>query len=285
MTRLPPIGSQDGARSRSWRERLTEFFGTVVFRGPVEFVGKVKVHEISGLPTPPSGLPAVGSEGDVLTTVSGAWTARAPSGGTSDTHPVIVASFAAKGLTGSLAETPILAAPHPAGKYRMSVALVDETANGVAAVPAYTANGSSTDAGQTFTFWDGSNGGPFNNAPFDGAMNPQFGSSAEFDSAGADAIGFSCNYSGSGTFKVSVTLERLPDSPGTAALYYLNATSDAGSVVLTPTGPTFAKGTSVSVAVPGQTGTWSGDVPSGHETDNPLTLVMDAAKSLAFAAD
>jgi hypothetical protein len=89
-------------------------------------------------------------------------------------------------------------------------------------------------------------------------------------------------------FDIYVTLERLPDAPGAAALYYLNAVADQSviegtSVALTPTGPTFAAGTSVS-ALADSNGElfieWTGDVPTGHETDNPLAITMDVAKSI-----
>jgi hypothetical protein len=76
-------------------------------------------------------------------------------------------------------------------------------------------------------------------------------------------------------------LERLPDAPGTAALYYLNINPGTGTVTPVPTGPTHANGTSVVLTPSGGTFVaWSGDVPVGHTTDNPLTITMDAAKSV-----
>jgi len=67
----------------------------------------------------------------------------------------------------------------------------------------------------------------------------------------------------------------------TAALT-VNATH--GSVSRNPDQPTYAFGTDVTLTATPDTGyefsSWSGDVPSGHETDNPLHVIMSADRTL-----
>lgn len=57
-----------------------------------------------------------------------------------------------------------------------------------------------------------------------------------------------------------------------------------GTVTLDPSGGVYADGTSVEITAEGIPGWafsyWSGDVPTGSENDNPLTIVMDSNKSL-----
>ena len=59
---------------------------------------------------------------------------------------------------------------------------------------------------------------------------------------------------------------------------------DSGKVTLNPPGGTYDYGTAVTLTATPDTGyhfvSWSGDVPSGHETDNPLTITMDSNKSI-----
>ena len=59
---------------------------------------------------------------------------------------------------------------------------------------------------------------------------------------------------------------------------------DSGTVTLNPPGGTYDYGTAVTLTATPYTGyhfvSWSGDVPSGHETDNPLTITMDSNKSI-----
>ena len=57
-----------------------------------------------------------------------------------------------------------------------------------------------------------------------------------------------------------------------------------GSVTKDPDQQTYDHGTTVTLTATPDTGyhfvSWSGDVPSGHETDNPLTITMDSDKSI-----
>jgi len=57
-----------------------------------------------------------------------------------------------------------------------------------------------------------------------------------------------------------------------------------GSVTKDPDQQTYDHGTIVTLTATPDTGyhfvSWSGDVPSGHETDNPLTITMDSDKSI-----
>jgi len=65
----------------------------------------------------------------------------------------------------------------------------------------------------------------------------------------------------------------------------------SGSVQVDPPGPDYDPGTTVTLtAVSDNPGWcvfagWSGDVPSGHENDNPLTIVMDADKTITATFD
>ena len=251
---------------------------------------------------------AHGDEGDVLTVASGAPAWAAPTGGTpanmvtTDTTqlvtgtktlsgplyfggaagaaavngsgPQIVASFAAKGLMTGLST--ILLASAPAGQY----------------VGYFFASGEKSDPTQLYcNLYGGANN--FHPDTENRGWTP-----LSFIHESGDVV-VEFGYPGdtpdpetTGT-NVVITLERLPDAPGAAALYYLNATAatdvDAGATVTpTPTGPTHASGTSVSVLATASSGyhfvEWTGDDTS---TDNPLTLTMDAAKSVTatFAED
>jgi hypothetical protein len=57
-----------------------------------------------------------------------------------------------------------------------------------------------------------------------------------------------------------------------------------GSVTKDPDQQTYDHGTTVTLTATPDTGyhfvSWSGDVPSGHETDNPLTITMNSNKSI-----
>ena len=66
--------------------------------------------------------------------------------------------------------------------------------------------------------------------------------------------------------------------------YTLSVTTNNGSVVKVPDLPEYDEGTIVALTPTPNTGyhftSWSGDVPAGHEADNPLNLTMDANKTL-----
>lgn len=92
------------------------------------------------------------------------------------------------------------------------------------------------------------------------------------------------------TYDLSVVLESIPDSPLPGQYYGLAVNASGGTVSFSPGtaltgngGPGFSQhyeaGTSVALTASNVV-TWSGDVPGGHETDNPLTIVMDGAKML-----
>jgi len=66
-------------------------------------------------------------------------------------------------------------------------------------------------------------------------------------------------------------------------VYTLTVNTD-GSGTVNPSAGTYASGNVVNVNATPDIGwtfdNWSGDVPSGHETDNPVTITMDANKTL-----
>jgi hypothetical protein len=207
--------------------------------------------------------------------------------------PVIVASFSAKGLTGAFGDggaPVVLLASAPIGTYRISfssgwdaqsndaVVQCHYVADGMYGVPLADAESAASRLPTSFIGSD-----------IQGCGN---GASATFKTRSVADIGcWTEGYSGSDAYDLTVTLERLPDAPG--ALYYLNATADtsidAGATVTpTPTGPTHASGTSVSVQATASSGyhfvAWTGDATG---STNPLVLTMDAAKAIVatFAAD
>jgi hypothetical protein len=77
-------------------------------------------------------------------------------------------------------------------------------------------------------------------------------------------------------------------SPGS---YTLTSTADhsvdpASEITLSPEGGIYASGTIVTVTANTSDentycfDVWTGNVPAGHETDNPLTITMDSNKTL-----
>jgi len=62
-------------------------------------------------------------------------------------------------------------------------------------------------------------------------------------------------------------------------------------VTKSPDEENYASGTEVTLTATPSTGyhfvSWSGDVPTGHETDNPLTITIDSDKTITatFAID
>jgi hypothetical protein len=85
-----------------------------------------------------------------------------------------------------------------------------------------------------------------------------------------------------------------PPSPGaTQAVPYHTLTIAApfGQVLPLPDQVAYAHGTTVTLSAVAQPGyhfvDWTGDVPAGHQLDNPLVLIMDSDKTITarFAAD
>lgn len=70
----------------------------------------------------------------------------------------------------------------------------------------------------------------------------------------------------------------------TNQLHTLSITAVNGTVTKIPDLPSYPQGSSVQLTATPSGGyffvSWTGDIPSGHEADNPLTLVMDANKNL-----
>lgn len=89
---------------------------------------------------------------------------------------------------------------------------------------------------------------------------------------------------GTDNSNIYLVLERLPDAGTPADIFTLYAMpAGSGSVTTDPNQVLFALNDEVELTAVDGGGTfsaWSGDVPSGHETDNPLTITMDGPKSL-----
>ncbi|MBI5476013.1 MAG: hypothetical protein HY964_04675 [Ignavibacteriales bacterium] len=70
----------------------------------------------------------------------------------------------------------------------------------------------------------------------------------------------------------------------TLSIYTLTINSSNGSVDRLPDQPTYNHGTSVLLTPVANTGyhftSWSGDIPAGHESDNPLIIIMDGNKNI-----
>ena len=107
-------------------------------------------------------------------------------------------------------------------------------------------------------------------------------------------------YTEVGTYNVTLTVYDIAgNGPVSDALpvavssgsptYTLNTTALNGSVAVSPDKPQYNHGETVTLTAEPDTGYhfthWSGDVPSGHETDNPLILTMDFNKSITANFD
>ena len=197
--------------------------------------------------------------------------------------PVVVASFAAKGLTGSHGKITLLA-DAPIGNYLCSISVPNT----------FTGDSSSCQilvsfAGDsTAENWVTPGMYPLDGFPrsFVAAFTTVAVDDVSVDIQENEAIeGSTANW--------FVTLFRLPDAPGAAALYYCNAVPatdvDAGATItLSPAGPTFASGTSVTMTPVPSAGyhfvAWTGDSTA---STNPLVFTITAAKNFGatFAAD
>jgi dienelactone hydrolase len=71
---------------------------------------------------------------------------------------------------------------------------------------------------------------------------------------------------------------------GSASDYTLTVNVTHGTVNMRPPGGAYSYGTPVTVTLTEASGyrfmQWTGDVPVGHETENPITLIIDANKTL-----
>jgi len=86
-----------------------------------------------------------------------------------------------------------------------------------------------------------------------------------------------CTVSGNGTLRMVQTINQY------TLTVNINP-SGSGSVTKNPDQTSYDHGTTVQLTPNPTTGyhfvNWSGDVPSGHENDNPLTITMDSNKTL-----
>ena len=212
--------------------------------------------------------------------------------------PAVVASWSCKAVPGAPALTDeVLLASAPAGRYRGSVAweseLDGEDSEVVTTAFGYHSADGASDFGviPLFRTYNDTSIVTSPALSLDGYSSD--GGSAIFHHDGTGDITFTIANSGTDLVNVYIQLERLPDAPGTAALYYLSAIADTAvdagaTVTLDPTGPTFAAGTEVEMEAVPSSGyhfvAWTGDDTSGT---NPLTVSMTAAKSYGatFAAD
>jgi hypothetical protein len=226
---------------------------------------------------------------------------QGPAGtGTSDTYPVIVGSFAAKMLNPTNPQTlAVLLASAPIGNYRITLSATkdfdgDDDTNFYPFVTFPSGGG----VGKEY-FTQTEAAIPNQDVPQTGDWTSGWCPTSGRLSFTTDSVGDISLCLGSGEFLgslvgISVILELLPEPSN--ALYHLNAIPDASvdagaTVTLDPAGPTFVSGASVTATPTASSGyhfaAWTGDVASGHETDNPLTLTMDGPKSLtaSFEAD
>ena len=206
-----------------------------------------------------------------------------------------MASFAAKGLTGNCgsAAAPVLVLTAPQmGEYRASVRINWDAQNSDSSITPVIQLYDNTYEERFLLDRESLN--IFSPAyVLSDATTESSGGTRVFRPIAGHNIGFYANnYSGSDAYDIAFLLELLPDAPGAAALYYLNALEDpvagdqntTATFSMTPTGPTFSAGTVVSLTcVPDENSglsQWSGDVPVGHEHDNPVSITMDSAKTL-----
>jgi len=259
---------------------------TITLDGPIQCHRGTAAAMTSNNPTLLAGEWGVETDTGKTKMGAGAWNSLAYQ--SNATSPLIVASFAAKGLAGAIGNSVLLSAA-PAGMY-MAVASVSWTA------VSYDAT--------VFPYVGGAFFMPIYRSGFLGVPTYYFGSDLDTDggldggyctfkwAGGNIVVGTSYDHgTGTDSYDISVTLIRLPEPSG--ALYYLNAVADVAvdagaTVTLDPVGPTFASGATCDITAVASSGyhfvAWTGDDTS---STNPLVLSMTAAKSITatFAED
>lgn len=206
------------------------------------------------------------------------------------TSPVIAASQTI-GLTGGNQAIPnfTILASAPVGKYRLSTSLVFDF---IAGDGAYT--GGIGVLYDSLTFEGSSPRIPFYNGIEGWSYAPIYSDGDHWSgelvfrvTTVSDIIlsirgGFTPNGSDSST--LGVVLERLPDSGSLSNVVSLySEVSGNGSVTVDPNQVIFTLGDEAELTPVNGDGTfsaWSGDVPTGHETDNPLTVIMDVPRHI-----